>query len=1192
MDQRDPYLDALRAALAVTDEGRFRQEQAAMLPPGVSPTAIPSLTPAVGQVQAAQALVQPQNPGLFLDQYLADYLFQTPIRDSAAAGYQAAVEAPGTLPQAIGAGFQEAWNYLRENFPEYMRLVDEEGRRIDPADRPTQPGFGELFAQDNPPLPPGVTPEQLRADVADLVTQARTGGFDGGSGGRRGISPQGFAARYGLDPEMNPLQMAAEAGMMYGLGDEAMGAVADVGFQALDVTDAALRGASFVGDVATAIGRLRALPEDQVLGLTRELRRLAADAWVSPDPLRVRVAGDEYPANIPAPRPGIDAFGPSNAADLADVLSLQARTTGEFRGLSAQELDALGRSLEGLTYREAVDSLVGQLDIDPAYARSFIESAGVGAPEPPIAIAGAGVYTPMPAAVADEVPLPDGGVARELRPIYHFTSPGAPGFDRFDLSHANSGAGGAHHHGAGTIWFAEDPLVAAAASVNLGGRANLPEAIAVGRVASSGSMSEDALRSGVRAFDVGGFTIGGKPFAPGEGPTLRPSYTTAQKLYDMEQPVPDDLSLALGRAVYYGSGSLDNSAGGVVIGFRDLETAYLDAGADQHMIDALRHGDPDAIAEAFRSLVEQVGFNYPGRTKFHANDSRYAWIRDFIFGGNADDFNEFLAAHGYEGLTAMSTELTYQTGGEMQPEFGHRIYALFRPETVLNYDDIEPAVNAAIDAGRVDPSNPEVARWLDIMDDRARSGVSAPGSQTTVVDPPSPVGVFARAPEERELSALYALDRGTRADIAAYRDLVDDRFEDTMFTLSGQKNFVGTPAEELIQEALYRVDREYIPQQSWSSIFGGKAPWELQRLISSDYRAVGPAAPTTGNWNHDYQHATPIRAILARAILDLRPSASEMATALTAESARSGPLGDAVAEAYRRMALPDATTLRVTEDEMREMVAGYLEQLGSSAAGASLSGASDLLVGALNYGGHYAALPQLAAYPNPVVDAPLSALFGGTPDPDDVDAARYAIGAGVESIFTDIGDRPYAFGGSGGSSVKDELASDFRAYMGVQSAQNRVSEGWPEARASLRAAQEIEDWLGQQSDDEIYETIATIASDAFANSLQRLGRAGDEVFEVFGNRPQEIEGLLNSAEWRESVRIAAREYLEIAAGLDMGNITDRMLNDLVYDINRVLSGEMNVRLDEGYNPSEYILNAINDAVSSVSPSQSVPGGAP
>lgn len=181
--------------------------------------------------------------------YFWHWMTQMPIRDAMAAGSQAFIDAPGSTWDATRAGFGTAHAYLQQHLPDYLRFQGPGGTPIPAEERPTQPGFASIFAQGREPLPAGVTPEEFRSDLMGLLENRNGPQAPEGSGGRGGVTPEGFAAKYGMDPSLDILTMAEQADLRY--GDPAVpGAIADIAATAVDVFDVATRALGLVGPIS------------------------------------------------------------------------------------------------------------------------------------------------------------------------------------------------------------------------------------------------------------------------------------------------------------------------------------------------------------------------------------------------------------------------------------------------------------------------------------------------------------------------------------------------------------------------------------------------------------------------------------------------------------------------------------------------------------------------------------------------------------------------------------------------------------------------------------------------------------------------------------------------------------------------------------------------------------------------------
>lgn len=631
-DQNLPAVDAYLAALAAAEAAQGGQQGASNLMPGVqyqpwlldpfsAPTqqgdlymhdqGRPGLRASVapgsggrgGQGFGARYMDmmsglsdQYQGIGPYLLGYLTD-----PIRDAGSHAYQQAVQDPRGDLAAIMAMPSHMDQYLRDNWANYLRLRGPEGGLMPNEMRPDQPGFGELYAQHR--LPEGVTPEMYNQDLAALQAMVPYLERYGAHGpepvppATGWATPDEFAQMYGFEPGQDVEDLYNQA-VAQNAAIGAGGLATDAAFWFGDITSAAARGAGLAEGAARAFN---SLSNDQVLGLSNELRRYAAAA-------------------------------PQGASG-------------------------------GLTSTNAAQSTVA---------------------------AGGGLYAPSTAAVADQVTLPGGVVASELRPIYHVTRSDAPAFERFSFDRIDAGGGGARWHG-NAVWFAEDPAVAAVASTHAGGGAAERMAGAMHRLEGLPPDEYAELASqGVRGFDTGSAQV-------------RPSYTTVSKLFDMEAMPPDDVLDALAPMVRQAYGFMDDDA------------------ARQWLVGAL--SDP-SVRQAPWS--PQAGAP-PGwgqdwsRTTFHEDDSWYLWVRNNLFGADAERYNNFLKGLGYEGLTGISTETTYASAltSGVRPS---RIYALWEPDTILNYDDVGAALERGISAGLVDPDGPDAQRWRQVIEQQQAGG--------------------------------------------------------------------------------------------------------------------------------------------------------------------------------------------------------------------------------------------------------------------------------------------------------------------------------------------------------------------------------------------------------------------------------------------------------------------------------------
>lgn len=250
------------------------------------------------------------------------WMSQTPIRDAMAAGSQAFIDAPGSTWDATRAGFSTANAYLRENLPDYLRFRGPGGAPIPMEERPTQPGFADVFAQGREPLPVGVTPEEFRSDLMGLLENRNGPQAPEGSGGRGGVTPEGFAAKYGMDPSLDTLTMAEQADLRYG-DPTVPGAIADITATAVDVFDAATRALGLVGPIS---GLARQFGPDDWLAIASPgswYRRPTATRPGTP-----RQALDVYGEAVRR----YEAHGPSgNLSMLADDIQQFFRAAGADR---------------------------------------------------------------------------------------------------------------------------------------------------------------------------------------------------------------------------------------------------------------------------------------------------------------------------------------------------------------------------------------------------------------------------------------------------------------------------------------------------------------------------------------------------------------------------------------------------------------------------------------------------------------------------------------------------------------------------------------------------------------------------------------------------------------------------------------------------------------------------------------------
>lgn len=701
-------------------------------------------------------------------EYFWQWMTQMPVRDAMAAGSQAFIDAPGSTFGAALAGLGTAEAYFRENLPDYLRYRGPGGQPIPTEDRPTQPGFADIFAQGREPLPMGVTPEEFRSDLLGLLETRNGPRPFGDSGGRGGVTPESFAAKYGMDPNLDVLNMAEQADLRY--GDPAVpGLIADIAATAVDVFDAVLRGVGLATGAVNAARRLASLPDEEVLALTRELRRIGS----APDVTDARhVPGQPIPPQgVFDPARGVldapELLHPTNSGFLADyVIGNAMMPIGHpdfFGGMDADGIRTFVHGLAGKGYREVFDALAAQ-GVGPMQINRLLLASGLEAPHA-IAITGTGIYTPRPAAVADVVQLPDGTQARELRLLWHAAPPGTPGFQRWDFNRAGMGAGGTSVHGSGTIWMAEDPIMAVSAGQQAG-NTDWASLVATKHGVENPANTEALVEAGLR-----GVRVEPSP-ARSSGPVLRPAYSTAERLLDLEQPFPDDLVRAAAETLYY------------------RDPIQVEAWYKAHVPGANRMPTMDEAAALVHELLEEAARRQTNASGWHKNDSRYMWLRDELFTGDADQLNDFLRSFGFDGFTATSTELSYYaSSASMQPS-SMRIYAFFEPDDILNFDDAAEALRRGYANGTVQPGSETAAKWESVIQ-RMEAGGVGPSVEHTPLIPASQVHGFANRGQGRAVvSDAYTRSRGTadrasatmakHPETAVQADRLDSLFSDTL----------------------------------------------------------------------------------------------------------------------------------------------------------------------------------------------------------------------------------------------------------------------------------------------------------------------------------------------------------------------------------------------------------------------------
>lgn len=330
-----------------------------------------------------------------------------------------------------------------------------------------------------------------------------------------------------------------------------------------DLLSGLVGAADWAFDAGRVVNAARRLRPESVMGLSSELRQMAAR------PLTPAPGVVDTPPRFESP--DMVVVRQEKAASLADELAqgMNPNELGatwlqyvpEFRDRVIQDLRAgafegMDRAEARMRLQEIVDEVYplnsqglrkadghpyGFLDKDDAASLSedmddLLQHMGLPSAKDmnqALVIAEDGIFTPGLPAVADVVQLPNGMEVRELRPVYTFTNNNPnSGYQRYRLAPdiVGQGGGGEARHGS-AAWFAEDPSLAAWASVN---RASLVDSERIAQVAARGA-SEDELRFGTRAF------------RNTQDAVVRPSYLTIERPFDIEAVPPDEVLAALAR---------------------------------------------------------------------------------------------------------------------------------------------------------------------------------------------------------------------------------------------------------------------------------------------------------------------------------------------------------------------------------------------------------------------------------------------------------------------------------------------------------------------------------------------------------------------------------------------------------------------------------------------------------------------
>ena len=416
-------------------------------------------------------------------------------------------------------------------------------------------------------------------------------------------------------------------------------------------------------------------------GLTPLLRKAAAD-------LPVGVAGEE-PAkalanavlNVPVGVYG-EAADASTIRNMISTLDSGGEKWVSKMGGNPAEVRAIANEAEGKSFRELQRSLVDNGGLTNAQAEIFLNGSGLDSPSGKIEIIGDAVVPTGPAVVTEQT-----DVGEALKPVYHVVSGYDPsargGFGRFDVvANGDMGTGGQSIHGP-VIWLAEDPSVALNATAN-GSPMSMNAIFELTSSPALQAIGEDYARAGVRSWRIGKYV---------DSPVVRVQYTTIRNPYNMEVMPPDEI---LNELLPFYSAQVGAQPGTLTLdNLKKTIQDYVDTGWNNH---------------------------------WHDKDAYYHFLRNELFSGDAALTNRYLQAKGYDALTGTSAEASLTTG------LNRRVYAVFRPEDVLNFDDIEISLARGIKNGTLDINDPEVQRWMDVASSRSDTPITDPAGYTKSQD--------------------------------------------------------------------------------------------------------------------------------------------------------------------------------------------------------------------------------------------------------------------------------------------------------------------------------------------------------------------------------------------------------------------------------------------------------------------------